>query len=128
MRALGVVVDEPHVHVGLQFLDACVELGAESLSEDLVQDGSVEPFDKSVGPRAFDLGTLVPDVAQAQIQLERVSIRSAKLPAIIGEDLGNGNLPLRIKRQHVVVRVQARLRSTATAASGCLLVCRKPKA
>lgn len=48
MWALGVVVDEPGVEVGLQRVDGVVEGLAHLYPEELVEDGAVEALDEAV--------------------------------------------------------------------------------
>lgn len=51
MRALGVVVDKPGVEIGLQRLDRLVEGFTHLDAEELVQDGTVETLDETIGFR-----------------------------------------------------------------------------
>ncbi len=48
MGPLRVVVDQPHVQIGLQRRHGLVERGAEGTAEELVQDSPVEALDEAL--------------------------------------------------------------------------------
>jgi len=72
MWALGVVVDERGVEVGLQRLDGLVEGLAHLHPEELVEHGAVEALDQAVRLRRSDLGAAVLDAVQIEVELKGV--------------------------------------------------------
>ena len=59
-----VVVVQPGVEVGLEGLDALVQLAAHGRPEELLQHRAVEALDEAVGARRADPGLPVFDVAE----------------------------------------------------------------
>lgn len=57
-----IVVMKPRVQIGLQLLDAGVELLPERLAEELVEDGAVETLDEAVCPGCGHLAQAMLDV------------------------------------------------------------------
>src|SRR5450759_7412 len=80
VRPLVVVVGKPGIEVPLELLDRTVELLAESLPEELVQYGAVEPLHEPVCPGASHLGQAVLDVVQGQEELVMVPLEPAIEP------------------------------------------------
>ncbi len=58
----------PPIQVGLQLLDAAVELLAEGHAVELVQDGLVEALTDAVGLRALRLCPTVVDILDRQVE------------------------------------------------------------
>jgi len=106
---LFVVEAEPGVQIHLQGLHRLVELGAEGGAEELVQDGLVEALHEAVGAGSADLGLAMFDVVQGQEQFVGMALPAAELPAIVGEDGPDGQAPLLVLRQDVVVQDQGGL-------------------
>ena len=61
-----VVVVQPGVEVGLERLDALVELAAHGGAEELLEHGAVEALDEAVGPGRADLRGAVLDVLEGE--------------------------------------------------------------
>jgi hypothetical protein len=57
----AVVLDEPDVEIGLQFVDRQIDLLAKRNPVELVQDSTMEAFANAVGLRALGLGAAVID-------------------------------------------------------------------
>ena len=71
----------PPIQIGLQLLDAFVELLAEGNAVKLVQDGLVEALTDAVGLRALGLRPTVIDILDRQVELVLVSFGVA---AVLG--------------------------------------------
>ena len=56
VRAHGVVVDQPDIRVVLRGFHTLVELVAEGWLEELIKNGAIEPFRKTICLRAGDFG------------------------------------------------------------------------
>ncbi|TDX32619.1 hypothetical protein EV657_103191 [Rhodovulum visakhapatnamense] len=82
MRALGGVVDEPGVEIGLERLDSLVEGLAHLHAEDLLQHPAVEALDEPVGLRRADLGAAVLDGVEVEIELVGVLFGAAEVAAV----------------------------------------------
>ena len=85
MRADLIVFSKPAIEVGLQLLDACVDLAAERHLIKLVEHGAVETLDDPIGLGALHLGAGVIDVFHRQVQLIFVALGCA---AILGSAIG----------------------------------------
>jgi hypothetical protein len=81
----GVVVGDPRVEVGLQFVDTAVDLFAEGDAVELVEQGFVEPLADAVGLRAFGSRSRVIDILDCQVELVFVALGIA---AILGAAVG----------------------------------------
>jgi hypothetical protein len=109
VRTLRVVVDQPGIEVRLELLHALVELGAKGDAEELVQDRAVEALHEAVGLRLANSGAPMLDVIQGQVQLIRMGLRAAEYAAGVPQDSRDGDLPLLIERQDVVVHESSHL-------------------
>ena len=72
MRSLGVVKLQLSVRIGLQSVERFVKLLPKRKLEKLVQYGSIESLNKTVGLRSSDAARAVRDVVQFQVNLKRV--------------------------------------------------------
>ena len=86
MGAFGVVVLQSGVEVGLQRLDALVEVFAHLDTEELVERGAVEVLDEAVGLGRSDPGTTMLDAVEVQVELVGVPLGTAELAPVVGED------------------------------------------
>lgn len=103
MRALGVVVDEPGVEIGLERLNGLVKGLAHLHPEELVEHGAVEALHEAVGLGAADLRSPVLDVVELEVELVRVVLAAAELPAVVRQDRFHRQVEVPIEGQHVVV-------------------------
>ena len=104
MGTFRVVGLEVSIKVYLHLLHGFVPLLAALEAEMFIEQGAVQPLDKSVALRPTDPGGAVFDPLTLQEQLVRMTVRAAaKLPAVVGENGGNPGLVLLEKRQHVFV-------------------------
>ena len=62
MSSFGVVMVQPFIQIGLQFLDGLIDCLAERDLVKLLQDRLVEPLADTVGLRRFHLGLGVVDI------------------------------------------------------------------
>src|SRR5437588_3069021 len=85
VRPLLVVVDEPGIEIGLQFLDRAIDLFAERHPVELVEQRAMEALTDAVGLRALGLGAAVIDVLDRQVELVLVAFPAAELGAAIGQ-------------------------------------------
>jgi hypothetical protein len=69
MGSLVVVVVQPGVEVGLEHLDALVELLVHRRAEELAEHGAVEALDEAVGLGRADPGRAVLDLVERQVEL-----------------------------------------------------------
>jgi len=69
VRALAVVVRQPDIQIGLQFIQREVELAPERDLVELLQDRLVEALTDAIGLRMPDLCLGVLDVVQGQVEL-----------------------------------------------------------
>src|SRR5437868_11853721 len=67
MRPLLVVVDEPGIEIGLQFLDRAIDLFTERHPIELVEQRAMEALADPVGLWALGLGAAVIDVLDRQV-------------------------------------------------------------
>src|SRR5438309_7308167 len=81
MRPLLVVVDEPGIEIGLQFLDRAIDLFAERHPIELVEQRAMEALADAVGLWALGLGAAVIDVLDRQVELVLVAFPAAELGA-----------------------------------------------
>jgi hypothetical protein len=66
MGPLLVVVDDPGIEIGLQFVERAVDLFAECHPVELVEDGSVKALANTIRLRALGLGAAVVDVLESK--------------------------------------------------------------
>src|SRR5438105_11999408 len=85
MRPLLVVVDEPGIEIGLQFLDRAIDLFTERHPIELVEQRAMEALADAVGLWALGLGAAVIDVLDRQVELVLVACPAAELGAAIGQ-------------------------------------------
>ena len=85
MRPLLVVVDEPGIEIGLQFLDRAIDLFTERHPIELVEQRAMKALADSVGLWALGLGAAVIDVLDGQVELVLVAFPAAELGAAIGQ-------------------------------------------
>ena len=83
MRPFGVVVDEPGIEIGLECLDAVIEVVPHGQAEDLVEHGAVEAFDEAVGAGCPHLGAAVLDAVEIEIEFVGMPPLSGKLSPIL---------------------------------------------
>jgi hypothetical protein len=87
VRPSAVVVGYPGIEIGLQFLDAAIDLLAEGDAVELVEHGAMEPLADAVGLRALGLGFCVIDVLDRQVELGFVPLwAAAELGAAVSQD------------------------------------------
>ena len=79
-----IVLDKPGIEIGLQLVDAAVDLFAERNPIELVQDSAMEALADAVGLRAFGLGAAVIDVLDGEVELVFMALSAAELGAPIG--------------------------------------------
>ena len=104
MWALGVVVDEPDIKIGLQRLDTVVEVLAQLDAEELVEDSAVEALDKAVGLWRSNLGAAMVDAVEVEVELIRVPLRAAELAAVVGVHRADGQAEMAVEGQDLVVQ------------------------
>src|SRR5436305_11918914 len=85
VRPLLVVVDEPGIEIGLQFLDRAIDLFTERHPIELVEQRAMKALADSVGLWALGLGAAVTDVFARQVELVLVAFPAAELGAAIGQ-------------------------------------------
>src|SRR6185295_18722046 len=85
MRSVIIVFDQPGIKIGLQLVDAVVDLFAERDPIELVQDGAMEALADAIGLRALGLGSAVIDVLDGEAELVFMALGTAKLGAAIGQ-------------------------------------------
>ena len=79
-----IVLDKPGIEIGLQLVDAAVDIFAERNPIELVQDSAMEALADAVGLRALGLGAAVIDVLDGEVELVFVALGAAELGAAIG--------------------------------------------
>src|SRR5215471_5989705 len=84
MRPLIIILDQPCIKIGLQLVDAAINLLAERDPIELVQHGAMETLTDSIGLRAFGLGTAVIDVLDGEVERVFMALSAAKLCAAVG--------------------------------------------
>src|SRR5436190_10655588 len=85
VRPLLVVVDEPGIEIGLQFLDRAIDLFTERHPIELVETRAMNALADPVGMWALGLGAAVIDVLDRQVELVLVAFPAAELGAAIGQ-------------------------------------------
>ena len=104
MRALVVVVMQPFIQIGLQRVDAVIELLAERDLVELLQDRLVEPLADAVGLGRLHLSLCVIDVVDRQEELEVVFVNAATIfGAAIRHDPQHRQVVFFVEWQHPVV-------------------------
>jgi hypothetical protein len=83
MRSPIVIFDQPGIEIGLQLVDAAIDLFAERDPIELIQDGAMEALTDAVGLRALGLGAAVIDVLDREVELIVMALSAAKLGAAI---------------------------------------------
>ena len=85
MRPLFIVLADPQIEIGLQFVDRTIHLLAERDTIELVEHRLVKALADSVGLRALGLSPRVIDVLDSKVELVFVSLWvAAILTATIG--------------------------------------------
>ena len=79
VRAHGVVVDQPDIRVVLWGFHTLVELVAEGWLEELIKNGAIEPFRKTICLRAEDLYTPLLDFVERLVYVVRMTVCSGPL-------------------------------------------------
>ena len=97
MCALGVVMMEPCVQIGLKLVDALIQVLSERDLIEFLQDGFVEPLTDAVG-----LGVVNVIVGQEELIVMFVRL-AAKLRAPVGQDTQHRQVMLLIERQHSII-------------------------
>lgn len=70
----------------------------------LVEQRAVHALDEPVRARGADAGRAVLDAFYGQQQLDRVLVGApAELPAVVGEERGDGHAQRLVERQHAIV-------------------------
>jgi hypothetical protein len=104
MRALFVVLRNPIIETGLQFLDGPVDPAPEGDAVELVEYCLVKALDNTIRPRTFRFRPAVIDILDRQAELIFVPFRIAAIfRATIGEYPEQVNLVLVIERYDAVV-------------------------
>src|SRR5437660_12572672 len=103
MRPLLVVVDEPGIEIGLQFLDRAIDLFTERHPIELVEQRAMEALADAVGLWALGLGAAVIDVLDRQVELVLVAFPAAELGAAIGQHPAQPDAVLIVERHHPIV-------------------------
>ena len=80
MSSFSVVVMQPLIQIGLQRIDAFVELLAERDLVEFLQDRFMEPLANAIRLRRFHFGLRVIDIVDCQEELEIVLVDA---PAIL---------------------------------------------
>src|SRR5436305_7326274 len=83
MRPPIIVLDQPGIEIGLQLVDAAIDLLAERHPIELVQHGAMEALADSIRLRAFGLGAAVIDVFDGEVKLVFMALGAPKLRAAI---------------------------------------------
>lgn len=86
MGALGIVVDEPGIKIGLEVFRTGIEVLAQGDLEELRPDRAVEALDEAIGLGAAHLGATVLHVVERQIEFEGMGVRATELAAVVGQD------------------------------------------
>ena len=103
MRTLLIVLANPQIKIGLQFIDRTIHLFAEGDTVELVEHRSVEALTDAVGLRALGLGARVIDVLHREVELVFVALRvAAVLAAAIGKHAQQLDIVLIEERQHAI--------------------------
>jgi len=109
MRALVVVVMQPCVQVGLQCIDAVIELFAERDLIKLLQHRLVEPLADAVGLGRLHLGLCVVDIVDRQEELEVVFVDAPTIfRSPVGHDPQHWQVMLIVEWQNSVVEQVSR--------------------
>src|SRR5436190_1073729 len=103
MRPLLVVVDEPGIEIGLQFLDRAIDLFTERHPIELVEQRAMEALADPVGLWALGLCAAVIDVLDRQVELVLVAFPAAELGAAIGQHPAQPDAVLIVERHHPIV-------------------------
>src|SRR5438477_1815648 len=98
MRPLLVVVDEPGIEIGLQFLDRAIDLFTERHPIELVEQRAMEALADPVGLWALGLCAAVIDVLDRQVELVLVAFPAAELGAAIGQHPAQPDAVLIVER------------------------------
>jgi len=104
VRPCPIVLSQPIIQIGLQFVQVVIELFAKCGGVKLFLDGAMEAFADTVGLRVASLGAAVVDVLHRQVQFVLVVLALAAIfRATIGEHAQQRNFVLLEERQHTVV-------------------------
>ena len=116
-----VVVGNPGIEVGLQFVDGAIDPLAERHPVELVEKGAMEALANTIGLRALGLGAGMVDVLDRQVKLVLVALPAAELGATIGQHAGQPDTVLVVKRHHPVIEdLGGRDRCLAVVQLGCI--------
>ena len=104
MGTFGIVEFEPSIEVSLQCINRFEERLPERCVEELVQDCSVEPFDKSVCLGRSDLRRSMVDVIESEIEFVWMGFSTAELHTVVREDSLDCESEVAIQQKHIAMK------------------------
>jgi hypothetical protein len=86
--SLVIVIVNPLIQILLELFDGTIELAAEGLPKELIQDGAVEPLHKAVCPRGGDFRFSMRNIIELNKDLIGMDHRAPTVfSTIVGQDM-----------------------------------------